>query len=81
MTRSQMDALAALRAAGGVRTEVPRSVSQAHALQRFEPPKPYTLALAARRAAEGSPAAAARRATGVPAPWSIALQQRKAEGR
>lgn len=82
-TRAERDALDALKRTGGVRFEVPRVVARAHDMQRSaEPPAPWSLALAARRAAEGLPPVAARRTSSeVPKPYTLALQRRAAEAR
>lgn len=62
-----------------VRPLEPVSVAAMHAAQRHaEPPKPWTLAIARMRAAQGLPAATPRCTCEPPKPWTLALAARRA---
>ena len=83
LVRCDCGAWRAARGSRHVCAGVPRSVAAMHAMRRnAEPPAPWSLALAARRAAEGLPPVAAHRTSSeVPKPYTLALQRRAAEGR
>lgn len=73
-----------LRGASAARSDVPRTVAQAHAAQRdaTAPPQPWSLAIAKLRAAGTLPPAATRLdEDGVPQPWATALRRREPRGR